>query len=466
MPAPPPAAAPRRRPSLTRQFALTTSLVAVVAVVVAALVSIPLVSRASEAQARDTLAREADLVVDVVARAENDPVGSGLARWRAALVAQGITVQVVRPRRPPQPPVTAADVAVTAAGGSVSDVRGGDGGTVYVEGRQVSSGVSVFLVQDAAVAGSQAGLALRRLALALLAGLVVAALLGYVVARRVVRPLRDAAEAAHRLADGARDVALVPDGPAEVASVGESINRLSGALASSESRQRDFLLSVSHELRTPLTGIKGYAEALADGVVAPGEVPRTGATLLRESERLDRLVADLLDLARLGAADLRLSPVDVDLAALGADAAAVWSARCEREGVVFVPELPATPLVVRTDPLRVRQIVDNLAENALRVTPSGRPLVLSVRPETWGAAVEVRDGGPGLTPDDVAVAFEPAALFERYHGVRQVGTGVGLALVGRLAARLGGRAYAGNAPEGGARIGVALPHAPAGAYPS
>jgi two-component system sensor histidine kinase BaeS len=446
----------RRRPSLTRQFTLLAALVATVVVVVAALVSIPLISSASQAQARDTLAREADLVSDAVARADSGTVASGLTRLRAALATQGTTVEVVRGHRLPTAPVTVADVAVTTSGGVVSDVRTADGLQVYIEGRQASSTSSVFLLQDASVVGSLNGVALRRLAFALLVGFVVAALLGYLVARRVVRPLRAAAAAAEHLATGARDVALVPDGPAEVASVTESLNRLSAALAASEGRQRDFLLSVSHELRTPLTGITGYAEALADGVVSHGDVAATGATVLRESQRLERLVADLLDLARLGAADLRLSPVDVDLTGLGTEAAAVWSARCEREGVVFVAELPGAPVVVRTDPLRVRQIIDNLAENALRVTPAGRPLVLAVRAEDFGATVEVRDGGPGLTPDDIAVAFEPAALHERYRGVRQVGTGVGLALVGRLAVRLGGRAWAGTAPEGGARFAVAL----------
>jgi two-component system sensor histidine kinase BaeS len=147
------------------------------------------------------------------------------------------------------------------------------------------------------------------------------------------------------------------------------------------------------------------------------------------------------------------------------DAGQVWGARCAREGVLFSAELPAAPVVVATDPLRVRQIVDNLAENALRVTPAGRPLVLAVRAEPDGATIEVRDGGPGLTADDVRVAFEAAALHERYRGVRQVGTGVGLALVGRLATRLGGRAFAGSAPEGGALLGVTLPR-DAGVEPS
>ena len=452
----PVAAPPRGRTSLGTQLALVTALVAAIAVIVTGLVSYPLVANASEAQARDQLAREADIVADVVARTESGATAAGLVRLRSLLSAQGIAVQVVR-RRPPAAPVTAQDVAVTSAGGTVSDVRRSGEGWVFVEGRQASADTSVFLVQSASVASSQTGLALRRLALALLVGLLVAVVVGYLAARRVGRPLRNAARAAERLATGARDVALVPEGPAEVATVSDSLNRLSAALAASEGRQRDFLLSVSHELRTPLTGIRGYAEALADGVVAPGDVASTGAIVLAESERLERLVADLLDLARLGAADVRLAPAEVDLTALGTEAARVWAARCERAGVVFSAELPSGPLVVRTDPLRVRQILDNLAENALRVTPAGRPLVLAVRPEAWGATLEVRDGGPGLTPDDVLVAFEPAALHERYRGLRQVGTGVGLALVGRLATRLGGRALAGTAPEGGARFGVALP---------
>jgi len=139
----------------------------------------------------------------------------------------------------------------------------------------------------------------------------------------------------------------------------------------------------------------------------------------------------------------------------------VWGDRCAREGVVFRLEPPAVPAIVITDPLRLRQIVDNLAENALRVTPAGAPMVLAVGVAGTDAVVQVRDGGPGLTPDDVAVAFQPAALYARYRGVRRVGTGVGLALVGRLAARLGGRAEAGRAPEGGASFTVRLPLAPA-----
>jgi signal transduction histidine kinase len=130
------------------------------------------------------------------------------------------------------------------------------------------------------------------------------------------------------------------EGPREVADVAESVNRLSEALARSEARQRDFLLSVSHELRTPLTAVSGFAESLADGVVTDAEVPRVGRLMLDESHRLDRLVSDLLDLARLGAADFRLDVADVDLIALVSATAQVWQARCAAREVPYRVEVP------------------------------------------------------------------------------------------------------------------------------
>jgi two-component system sensor histidine kinase BaeS len=105
----------------------------------------------------------------------------------------------------------------------------------------------------------------------------------------------------------------------------------------------------------------------------------------------------------------------------------------------------------------LRQIVDGLAENALRVTPSSRPIVFALATRPAEVIVQVRDGGPGLTDDDFVVAFDRSALYDRYRGIRRVGTGVGLALVAGLAARLGGRAEAGRAPEGGAAFTVHFP---------
>jgi two-component system sensor histidine kinase BaeS len=331
---------------------------------------------------------------------------------------------------------------------------------MFVEARPLTDGGAVIVEQPASAAASDESAARRRLLVPLLLGLVGAGLAGWLLARRLARPLQDAAKGARRLAAGARDVRLDPQGPAEVAELAESLNALNAALVTSEGREREFLLSVSHELRTPLTAVQGYAEALADGVVPPEDVARTGAVVLSEARRLDRLVADLLDLARLRAQDFRVDVVVVDLAALVTEAGEVWRQRCTPQGIPVRVEVAPGPLLVRTDPGRVRQILDGLAENALRVVPAGAPIVLAAVAVPGGAVVEVRDGGPGLSDDDLRVAFDRAALYERYRGVRPVGTGFGLALVAGLAARLGGSAVAGHAPEGGARFSVALPSLP------
>ena len=337
---------------------------------------------------------------------------------------------------------------------------------MFVEARVTTIG-GVVLVQRRSDALAAADDAIRRVILALLIGVLVAVILGALVAYRIARPLRRTAQAAHALADGRRDVRVNLDGPAEVAEVGAAVNSLAAALSASELRQRDFLMSVSHDLRTPLTAISGFAESLADNVVPPEQTAHVGAVMLGEAQRLTRMVADLLDLARLDAQDFRVDLVPIDLVALVRDAALVWARRCAQEGVRFEVQAPDQPLVVSTDAARIRQVLDGLLENALRVTPAGAPVVLAVAAADFadgadprrrpGVVLEVRDGGPGLNDDDLPVAFEQSVLYERYRGVRKVGTGLGLAIVDRLVRRLGGTVEAGHAVEGGARFTVRLP---------
>jgi two-component system sensor histidine kinase BaeS len=235
------------------------------------------------------------------------------------------------------------------------------------------------------------------------------------------------------------------------------VNQLSQSLTYSEARQRDFLLSVSHDLRTPLTSIRGYAESVADGVATGSDAQHAASVIRAESQRLERLVADLLDLARLGAVDFRVDIGPVDLGAFVDGVAAAWQPRCAAAGVVFQAYRPPGPLAVPTDGVRLRQAVDGLLENALRVVPAGAPIAVEARADAFGrGVVEVRDGGPGLSDADLAVAFEQGALFNRYRGVREVGTGLGLAIVAGIVARLGARIEAGHAPEGGARFTISL----------
>ena len=454
-----PKAPPRRRLSIVTQTVLLTAAIAAIAVLVAGIVSYPLVKAAAESQTRADLSRLADLTATALDRGDtgrdHDEV---LPRdLVAALQAEQITGYLVAPGGQAPPGVSAEALATVLGGSAVSSEGSTPEGPVLVDGRPLAAGGGVFLLQPFTVVGVEASDAVKRIASALLLGLLIAVPVGYWASRRLTRPLKAARDAANQMADGSRSVTLRPEGPVEIADIAESLNRLNGALVVSEGRQREFLLSVSHELRTPLTAVKGYAEALSDDVIPPEDVSRTGGIVAAEAARLDRLVTDLLDLARLGAVDFHIAPVQVDLVEIGEDAAAVWRDRAAPESVTLVEELAPAPVITRTDPIRVRQIIDNLAENALRVSPPESVIVLSIRQEgAWGI-VEVRDSGPGLTDDDVAVAFEPGVLHERYRGVRPVGTGLGLALVGKLAVGLGGFAEAGRASEGGARFTVRLP---------
>lgn len=445
--------------SLNTRIALTTTAAAVVAVLVAGLVAWPLAQQTAEQDSLVSLQRLADTTAAAVERSPE--VGSDLIENRLGETFRSQQITAVYAPRGAQIPglLGRRDVIDLANGDSVDGIRNVSGEQVLLAAQGLNNGGSVVLVQPLSATNQIALASAARFGVALAVGVAIAILFGLLLSRRLTRPLRTAANAAKRLGAGDRDVELAVTGPREIAELNEALNELRYALAQSEGRQREFLLSISHELRTPLTTILGYSEAMSDGIVDDQDVAATGATMSAEAHRLNLLVSDLLDLARLDAVDFRITGVTTDFAEIAIDASRIWQDRCAAVGLHFESEVPVSPLVGRTDPLRVRQIIDNLCTNALRVTPSGGSVTLAVRPaadDEHTVEIEVRDSGPGLTSDDCAVAFEPAELYNRYRGIRKVGSGVGLALVGRLSGRLGGRAQAGGAAEGGARFTVTL----------
>ncbi|WP_285611014.1 sensor histidine kinase [Actinokineospora globicatena] len=385
----------------------------------------------------------------------------GLRRMVEVLNGQGVAVVQARPNGVVVSGDATAEKVARQAG--LLDVTGPEHKavevgerTLLVELRPADARGAIALVREAETSKAAGRKLVRNIAFALAVGLLVAAGAGLVLARLLSRPLTRTAAVAYSMTHGRRDLRAPVQGPREVADVAEAVNSLSDALQRSEARQREFLLSVSHELRTPLTAVKGFAESLADGVVTGDQVTSAGRTIEQEADRLDRLVSDLLDLARLGADDFRLDLVPVDLTALVAESAQVWSARCAAAGVRFSIESPTGPVMATTDPRRLRQVVDGLAENALRVTPAGRPIVLSLAADANQAVLQVRDGGPGLAPEEYDLAFERGLLNARYATTRPVGTGIGLALVHGLVTRMGGTITAGPAAEGGAAFTVRL----------
>lgn len=447
----------RRRPlGLVGRISLLVAVACGITAVLGLIVAITLIRPASESSAQTNLARLAD-----VSARQSDQLGQ--ARVRETLQAiriQSATVdsggQVRTGSSLARGALTSGRIQTLLGGNPVSATIVVGDQTLLLEARPTNIG-GIALVQRRSDATAGATAAIERMFWALVVATAIAVTIGALSTRRLVQPLRRTAAAAHALAGGRRDVAVVLEGPPEIAEVASALNALNTALGRSEGRQRDFLLSVSHDLRTPLTAIMGYAESLQTGVVPPAQAPEVATAISSESARLNRMIADLLSLARLGDADFSLEVGPVDLTSLLGAAAVVWSARCARAGLRFSAESPPFAVITVTDAARLRQLLDGLLENAVRVTPSGAPIVLALRPEPGAAVIDVRDGGPGLQPEDLPVAFDRGVLHQRYRGRRAVGTGLGLAIVKALADRLGATVEAGRSPEGGAMFTVRLP---------
>ena len=442
--------------SLSSRLLWAMTGVAALGAVLAGLLTAPLLAGATQDAVREPLAQQADLLSRL------PPMVLRSERLELLTVDSEVVLGLVGPDGSTEgvaAALDADDLAALSAGRDVSSRARYAGDLVLVEARPTRDGGAVVVAKDVRLADAVGTRLVRRVVLAIGLGLLVAVLAATLLARRLARPLAETAGAARRMAAGERGVPLPTSTTREVAEVATALGGLDHALATSEGRQREFLRSVSHELRTPLTTIQGYAEGLADGVVGPEEAASVGRTLLAESERMERYVADLLALARLEADDFSLAWGEVDLAALVRAAAETWRDRAARSGVVVRADVePATAV---TDATRLRQVLDVLLDNAVRVCGEGDRVVVGVRSAGAGVRIEVRDSGPGLTAEEAAVAFVPGALHD-LHRDRAGGAGLGLAIAHRLVTRLGGRIEVSEAAEGGAAFVVLLPGVPPG----
>jgi two-component system sensor histidine kinase BaeS len=430
--------------SLRARITLVTVLVAVVAVAITGLVSLQLVRSSTTEEARQQLAAQADILAAVPRLASAAELAD-----KASLALGGTLVALVRDGSAEGDAaryVDAALLARLAAGEDVSTVRRGDPGVVMIEARPAGDGTAIVLALPLSAVDRAVGQVSARVLLALGIGLGVAVVGGTVIARLLSRPLTAAAASARRLAAGERGVRMPASTTTEVADLTAALAALDTALAASEGRQREFLLSLSHELRTPLTAVRGYGEALADGLVT--DVPQVGRTLVAETQRLDRFVSDLLELARLEAEDFTVAVSPIDIAALLEEVAAAWAGRAATLGAAIRVEATGR---LETDPRRLRQVIDGLVENALR---AGATTIILRSEHT---EIAVLDDGPGLDPEDLTVAFDRGVLRGKYQHVRSVGTGLGLSIAVRLVTRMGGTISASNRPEGGAAFAVRLP---------
>lgn len=430
--------------------ALTVALVALV-------LALPFVRSVARDQARDQLARAVEtlaarpqLTSRILAQEEtvvgpDDRTFSVLTR-DGRLVGGGAAV------------LDASDLQRLSRAGRLSTERSVDGQDVLVEARSTRRSVVVVGLQPVAGVDAVDRAFVRRLAVALVAGLALSLVLAAYVARRLARPVAETAAAAHRMASGERGVDLPEATVVELAEMTTALRSLDAALLASEGRQREFLLSVSHEIRTPLTALRGYAEALRDGTIEGTEVRDAGAVLASQTERLDRFVADLLALARLEADDFALAPEQVALLPLLGALLDAWAPVAARSGVTLL--LHGDPMTVTVDPQRLRQVIEGLVENAVRVSPGGTTVTVRVEQSDAAWLVRVEDEGPGLAEGEHARAFERGFLRDQHSGDRAVGTGLGLSIAQRLAGRMGATLAASPAASGGTVMELRFPLTP------
>ena len=229
--------------------------------------------------------------------------------------------------------------------------------------------------------------------------------------------------------------------------------------------RRDFVANVSHELRTPLTAIRGYVETLLDAPPGPQESRRFLEVIARHTTRMERLVKDLLRLARLDAGQETPDRVQCDLAAIvQAVANDLGDAIAERRGR-FEAAIAPDARTVTSDPARLHDVLRNLMENAVNYSPEGAAITIEAAREDEHVAVRVMDRGPGIPDADLARVFERFYRVDKSRARAPGGTGIGLAIVRHLVELLGGTVTAGNRPDGGAVFTVRLPASGPGERP-
>ena len=258
--------------------------------------------------------------------------------------------------------------------------------------------------------------------------------LAMVLGSRLARPLHAVGLAARRVARGDYAARIPRDGPEEIASLADSFNQMGAALEDQERMRREFIANAAHELRTPLTNLKGYLEALRDGVIEPDR--ETLDSLWEEAERLVRL-SHSLDTLASGDANAAPSLVELDLARAIRTAVDVAAPALRAAGIELTVDIPDS-LPARADPDGLAQVLGNLLQNAVRYTPPGGHVTVRARAQRADALVSLTNTGPGIPPEDLPHVFERFYRVDKSRETGRGGAGIGLAIVRQIVEAAGG----------------------------
>jgi signal transduction histidine kinase len=278
-------------------------------------------------------------------------------------------------------------------------------------------------------------------------------------ARGMTQPLRDMAKAARRMETGDYGQRVNTRSRDEVGQLAVAFNRMSDELQSVEQLRRDLVANVSHELKTPISALRAHLENLRDGVEVPS--PDTLEVMLAQSERLGRLVDQLLELSRLESGDLPLRPEPMRLGPLVERVLSEIEVALGPRRIELDERLPADLPPVFADAERVHQVLFNLLDNAVRFTPDGGRVTVTASSRNGSVDVAVADTGPGIPGEHLPRVFERFYRVDPARSRHEGGTGIGLAIARSVVEAHGGRIWAESEPGRGSTFTFELPAAPA-----
>ncbi len=290
-------------------------------------------------------------------------------------------------------------------------------------------------------------------------GTLVAAGVGVLVAlwltNRITKPVADLTEATRAITGGSIPPVVAVEGADEIAELGRAFNRMATQLAEDDARRRRLFAGIAHELRTPLSVIQGTLEGMLDHVIEA--TPERIAALHSQTLLLKRLITDLRDLSLAQAGQLELHRQPLDLGNIARETVEALAPLAEERGVVLRVEASTALPKVDADPDRMRQVVQNLVENALRHTAHGGEVRVSIRGSGDEVQCVVADTGAGIQPEDLPHIFEHFYRADRSRARSSGGTGLGLAIVKSLVEAHGGRVAVESMPGTGSTFVIALP---------
>jgi two-component system sensor histidine kinase BaeS len=451
----------RRRPAPPLRRRLFFSILVIVALSIGVTFAVGLVlsRRAVERANLADLAHQADLLAERESQFDVLLPFARLKRLQPFLAKQHQEVQIVSLTRP-SPYLDGDDLAAVRARRPVEGHVTVDGKSFLFAARNVQGkGFVLLRPRDPSFADWWPFLQGLLIACAIAATL--AGVGSFFTARAIARPVRRVADASRSLAEGISPDPVPVEGSAELVQLATAFNEMAEELDDAREAERNFLLSVSHELKTPLTAIRGYAEGLEEGAFTSEEAAHT---IREEARRLERLVRDLLDLARMNRREFTVHHETIDLAEVARETVRRYEVEARASGVELDAVAPE-PAWVDGDPDRALQVVANLVENALRSTAPGGSVHVHVRPGT----LEVTDTGVGLAPEDLPHAFERFYLHDRAGGNpdgRRISSGLGLAIVHELCERMGGSVEVKSTLGEGTTFTVRLQRPLSGVHPA